>query len=378
MSAATTGLQAWVEIRLDRLAHNLRLLGEIAGGTPLWPVVKSNAYGHGAVAVARKLVELGCDTLCVARVPEARELDEAGVRARIVLLSPCLPEEADTVVARGFEPSLARVDTLDAVADAAERRGIPVDVHVKVDTGMGRTGLQPDELPEFLDRCRARSVLRVRGLMSHFPRADEGDATWSVAQLERFRVAAEAGAQAGVEFRHIANSAALFDVPGSHLDAVRPGIGIYGLRPSSRIRHPRVGELQPVLEWKTRITYLKEVGAGVGISYGHSFHTRRPSWIATLPVGYGDGLPRLLSDRMEVLVHGTRCPQVGRITMDQLMVDLTALRGRARLGDEAVLIGRQGDEEQTADDLAGTLGTINYEIVTGISPRLPRVLAPAS
>jgi alanine racemase len=210
--------------------------------------------------------------------------------------------------------------------------------------------------------------------MSHFPRADEGDAAWSLAQLERFRAVVEACASAGIECRHMANSAALFDVPGSCFDAIRPGIAIYGLRPSPRVVNPGANELQPVLEWKTRITFLKEVPAGVGISYGHSFHTSRASLVATLPVGYGDGLSRLLSDRMIVLVGGMRCPQIGRITMDQLMLDVTALRGRAKLGDEAVLIGRQGIEEISADALAATLGTINYEIVTAISPRLPRIL----
>lgn len=376
MSAATAGLQAWVEIHLDRLAHNLQLLGEIAGGTPLWPVIKSNAYGHGLVGVAGALVDLGCDTLCVARVPEALELVEAGIRSRVVLLSPCLPEEAGTVVAHGFEPSVCRADTLDALADAAERRGRPVAVHVKVDTGMGRTGLRPDEVRGFLDRCRARSGIRVFGLMSHFARADEGDPTWSLAQLERFRAVAEACANVGIACRHMANSPALFDVPGSHFDAIRPGIAIYGLRPSPQIVHPRANELRPVLEWKARITYLKEVPAGVGISYGHSFHTSQASLIATLPIGYGDGLSRLLSDRMDVLVGGVRCPQVGRITMDQLMLDVTPLRGRTKLGDEAVLIGRQGSEDASADALAASLETITYEIVTAISPRLPRIFAP--
>lgn len=375
MSGATAGLQQWVEIHLERLAHNVAVLRDVAGGTPLWPVVKSNAYGHGAVGVARALVEeLGCDTLCVARVHEALELLDAGVACRLVLLSPCLPEEAETVAVHDLEPSLCRSDTLEALSAAAERRGQPVAVHVKVDTGMGRTGLHPHEVRDFLHRCRTWPGIRVRALMSHFPRADEGDPAWSLAQLERFRQVVKDCADAGIECRHMANSAALFDVPGSHWEAIRPGIAVYGLRPSPWIVHPRVHALRPVLEWKARITYLKEVEAGVGISYGHSFHTSRPSLIATLPVGYGDGLPRLLSDRMEVLVGGVRCPQVGRITMDQLMLDVSALRGRVGLGDEAVLIGRQGDDEITADALAATLGTINYEVVTAISPRVRRLL----
>jgi alanine racemase len=209
--------------------------------------------------------------------------------------------------------------------------------------------------------------------MSHFPRADEGDPGYSLEQLERFRGVLAACAGEGIACRHMANSAALFDIPGCEFDAIRPGIAIYGLRPSAQIRNPSADALRPVLEWKARISFLKEVPAGVGISYGHTFVTDRPSLIATLPVGYGDGLARPLSNRMEVLVAGVRCPQVGRITMDQAMVDVSALRGRVRLGDEAVLIGCQGSEEVRAETLAETLGTIGYEVVTVVSPRLPRI-----
>jgi alanine racemase len=317
------------------MAHNLRVLGELAGGRPLWPVIKSNAYGHGAVGVARSLVALGYRTLCVARVPEALELVEAGIEARCVLLSPACPEYVETIARRGFEPAVCRPEALDALAQAGEAMGRVVSVHVKIDTGMGRTGIQPDEVPSFLERCRARPGLRIRGLMSHFPRADEGDPSFSLAQLERFRGVCKECEGVGIETVHMANSAALFDVPGCVFEAARPGISIYGLRPSPRIANPRVAELRPVLEWKARIAFLKEVRSGVGISYGHTFRTTRPSLIATLPLGYGDGLPRLLSNRMEVLLGGVRCPQVGNITMDQFMVDVTALRGRVRVGDEA-------------------------------------------
>ena len=171
----------------------------------------------------------------------------------------------------------------------------------------------------------------------------------------------------------MANSAAVFDLPESHFDAVRPGIAIYGLRPSAEIQNRRARDLEPVLEWKTRITFLKEVPAGFGLSYGHAFHTQRPSLIATVPVGYADGLRRSLSNNLEVLVRGMRCPQVGRITMDMSLIDVTALRGEVALGDEVVLIGRQGTEDLTADQMAAKLGTINYEVVSAISHRVPRV-----
>jgi alanine racemase len=238
---------------------------------------------------------------------------------------------------------------------------------------MGRIGVRPDELKPLLGRCRAHSEVVVRGLMSHFPRADEADKSYSREQLERFRGVVEALGDGDVGFVHLANSAALFDLPDSRFDAVRPGISIYGLRPPNAPQSPRVAELQPVLEWRTRITFLKEVPAGTGLSYGHLFRTRRESLIATLPVGYGDGLHRLLSNRLEVLVGGVRCPQVGRITMDQSLVDVSALRGRVAVGDEVVLIGRQGEEEVSADELAEAIGTINYEIVSSIARRVPRI-----
>jgi alanine racemase len=209
--------------------------------------------------------------------------------------------------------------------------------------------------------------------MSHFPRADEADKSFSRAQIETFRRVCAATRDAGIEVRHLANSAGIFDLPESHFDAARPGIAIYGLAPSKSIANPRVAELEPVLEWRTRITFLKEVPSGTGLSYGHTFHTQRPSLVATLPVGYGDGLHRGLSNRMQVLVRGVRCPQVGTITMDQTLVDVTALRGDIELGDEVVLIGRQGDQIASADALAEALGTIHYEVVTAIARRVPRL-----
>ncbi len=365
----------WVELHRDRLAHNLQLLRELAGGQALWPAIKANAYGHGAELVARTLLEHGCDTLCVAHAEEAVELLESGVRATFVVMSASLPEQAEIFVEHGLEPVVCTLEGVEALARAAERAGRRVAVHAAVDTGMGRIGIPPEEVRSFLERCRGHSGIRVRGLMSHFPRADEADKSFSRAQIETFREVRDATRGLGVEVVHLANSAGILDLPESRFDAARPGISVYGLAPSAAIQNPRVHELRPVLEWKTRITFLKEVRAGVGLSYGHSFRTARPSLVATIPVGYGDGLSRSLSNRLEVLVGGARCPQVGTITMDQSLVDVTHLRGRVEVGDEVVLIGRQGDESVTADELAAVLGTVNYEIVTGISRRVPRLAA---
>jgi alanine racemase len=360
-------------IHVDRLTHNVRLLQERVGERPLWPVIKADAYGHGARIVAAHLAHLGYDTFGVADVEEAVALIDAGIGATFLVLSATLPEHSEALVAFGCEPVVCTLEMVEALARDAAKAGRRISVHLKVDTGMGRVGIRPDEVPGFLDRCRALPALRVRGLMSHFPRADEADKTFSREQIARFHRVVEATKGYGIGVRHMANSAAVLDLPDSYFDAVRPGIALYGLRPSAKITNPRVRDLEPVLEWKTRITFLKEVPAGAGLSYGHAFHTTRPSLVATVPVGYADGLSRNLSNRLDLLVRGVRCPQVGRITMDMSLIDVTSLRGQVELGDEAVIIGRQGGEEVTADELAETLGTINYEVVSAISHRVPRV-----
>lgn len=360
-------------VHLDRLTHNLRLLQALAGKASIWPVLKANAYGHDALIVASHLVRSGYNTFAVADVEEAAALADAGVGATFVVLSATLPQHSEALVAYGCEPVVCTLEMVQALATAAGKARKPLSVHLKVDTGMGRLGIRPEAAVSFLQRCRDLPWLNVRGLMSHFPRADETDKSYSLKQLADFSRVVAATAPYGIEVRHMANSAAIFDLPDSHFDAVRPGIALYGLPPSTTITNPQISELKPVLEWKTQITFLKEVPAGAGLSYGHAFHTRNPSMIATVPIGYGDGLARNLSNKLEVLVRGRRCPQVGRVTMDMSLIDVTALRGQVEIGDEVVVIGRQKNEEITADELAAKLGTINYEIVTCISHRVPRV-----
>lgn len=359
-------------LRLDHLTHNVRILTRQVGKVPVWPVIKANAYGHGAEIIARHLIGLGHRTLGVADVGEAIVLIDAGINATYVVLSTALPEHSEALVAYDCEPVVCTLEMLESLNQVAEKLGKRIAIHLKVDTGMGRIGIHPDEVPAFLARCRELSNIRVRGLMSHFPRADEKDKSYSFAQLGRFKAVVDATRNYGIEVYHLANSAGILDIAGSHFDAVRPGIAVYGLRPSWEIANPLVHELKPVLEWKTQITFIKEVPAGTGLSYGHAFHTDRPSLIATIPVGYGDGLTRRLSNNLDVLVRGVRCPQVGRITMDMSLIDVSELRGKVSLSDEVVIIGTQGMETVTADAIAKTLGTINYEIVTAISHRVPR------
>lgn len=362
-----------VYLHLDRLEHNMRVLERCVDGRPLWPCVKANAYGHGAVPIARRLLRLGHGRLGVADVVEAAALANAGIDAAFIVLAPALPEHAEALVALNCEPVVCTYEMVQALAGAARAVGRTVPVHIKVDTGMGRIGIRPDEVGSFLEACTGQPGVKLRGIMSHFARADEADKAFSHEQTELFRGAVEQARAFGIEYAHMANSAAIFDVPGSHFDAARPGVSIYGLAASPTIANPQVHELEPVLEWKTRIAFLNELPAGAGVSYGHAYRTARPSLLAVLPVGYGDGLSRGLSNNLDVLIGGVRCPQVGRITMDTTLVDVTALRGRVATGDEAVLVGRQGNERVTVDELARRLGTISYEVVTGIHARVPRI-----
>lgn len=367
-----TGHLTRATIHLDRLSDNMSLLQELAGSRPLWPAIKANAYGHGAEIVVRHLLDLGYDTFCVAHIGEALTLKEAGLSARYLILSASLPAHAEALVAHDFEPAVCTLEMVEALSAKALAAGKQIAIHIMVDTGMGRIGIRPEEVSSFLEHCAALPGLRLRGLMSHFPRADEADKSYSRSQIARFSEVTEVARSYGIEICHMANSAALLDLPDALFDAVRPGIAIYGLRPSWQSENPLVDKLKPVLEWETRITFLKEVPSGAGLSYGHDYHTTKPSLIATVPAGYGDGLSRRLSSGFDILVRGTRCAQVGRITMDQSLVDVTALRDSVALGDRVVLIGKQGSAEVTADELAGKLDTINYEIVTSISSRVSR------
>ena len=363
-----------VILHLDHLTHNMHLLQQHVGERPLWPCIKADAYGHGAEIVAHHLIQLGYDTFGIADVGEAIALINSGIDATFIILSATLPEHSEALVTYDCQPAVCTIEMVAALAHDAEKVGKHVSIHIKVDTGMGRIGIYPDQVQEFLEQCLAYPAIHVRGIMSHFPRADEADKTFSYQQIETFKRIVEMVEPYDIEVRHMANSAAILDLPDSYFDAARPGIAIYGLRPSWDIQNPHVNDLRPVLEWKSRITFLKEVPAGTGLSYGHIFETQRPSLIATIPVGYGDGLSRNLSNNIDFLVGGVRCPQVGRITMDMSVIDVTALRGQVNLGDEVVIIGAQGKEQITADELALKLGTINYEIVTAISHRVPRIV----
>lgn len=354
----------WAEVDLDAIRHNSRLLRP--PGAELMAVVKADGYGHGDVQVARAAVEAGATWCGVALVEEGLRLRTAGIEVPILVLSE-LPAGSEAVaVAHRLTPALSSDEGLRRLADAARGR---IAVHVKVDTGMHRVGVwPPEDTPAFAARVEAAG-LEVEGLFTHFARSEEDERT-TKEQLAWFLETAEAVRVAGPSPRilHAANTGATIRHPESHLDLVRPGIGLYGIEPA-----PGVGAdlgLRPALRWRSEVASVKRLPAGEAISYGHRYRLEREALIATVPVGYADGYPRQLTNRGEVLVRGRRCPVAGTVTMDQLMIDCGDLE--VETGEEVVLVGAQGEDAIGADELGRRFGTIGYEIVSRIGDRVPR------
>lgn len=365
------------EIDLSAIAANVALACRLAGPeTRVMAVVKADAYGHGAVPVARVALAAGATWLGVAIPEEAVPLRAAGIASRILVLGPVAPEQAELVADHDLEQCVCDPAQAEVLDRAARARGRVLALHLKVDTGMGRVGLRPRELHGVAEKIRALPSVRLAGLMTHFADAEAEEPGFAREQLARFADAARDLAAAGipVPLRHAANSAALLFLPESRLNLVRPGIMLYGYHP----RGPRGGPeppLRPALRLRTAISQIRDVARGESVSYGRTFVAPRDLRVATLPVGYADGCGRLLSNRGQVLIRGRRVPIVGRVCMDMTMVDVSGLPD-VRVGDEAVLIGRQGADEITADEVAELQGTISYEILCRIGPRVPRIYLP--
>jgi alanine racemase len=370
----------WARVDLDAIAANVRRLRAIAG-VPLMVVLKGDGYGHGAVRVARAAVGAGAAALAVATLGEGRTLRERGVTAPILVLGYLPPWQAEEALRLRLDCALFDDDGALALSAAARTSGLPARVHVKVDTGMARLGLRPAEAGPFLARLRALPGIEAAGIYTHFAAADAPDLATAGSQDEAHplrQLAAFCGLLRELEaaglrppVAHAANSAAALRLPSARLDMVRPGIACYGLAPGPAA--PLPAGFHPALSFHSEIAQVKAHPAGAPISYGGAFVTQRPSQIATIPVGYADGLRRSPPWR-EVLVRGRRAPIVGRIAMDYAMADVTAIPG-VRRGDPVVLIGSQGDETISADEVAAWLDTISYEVVTGILPRVPREVA---
>ena len=364
---------AWVEIDLGAVRDNITALRRVAAPAAILAVVKADGYGHGAVPVARAALDAGATWLGVALVEEGVALREAGIDAPILVLSEPAPDAAATVVAHRLTPVVYTPGGIDTLAKAVVDSGTdePLAVHLKVDTGMHRVGIAPAEAVRLAQRVGERTELVLGGVCTHFAVADEPDDPYTAEQLARFHAVLADLEAAGVRppLVHAANSAGLLAFPAANYDLVRTGIAIYGIAPAVALadRIP----LHPALSFKARVSYVKTVAAGSRLSYGLRYEVARSARIATVPVGYADGVPRNLAHvGGEVLVGGRRVPIAGTVTMDQILLDV----GDAPVvvGDEVVLIGRQGDAEVTATDWADRLGTIPYEIVCGIGPRVPR------
>jgi len=359
-------------ISLAALRRNYRRLRAVApAATRMVGVVKAEAYGHGAVEVARALVAAGVDALAVALVEEGWLLRQAGVTVPLLLLAPGYEADAAEVVALDLIAAVSDPGELAALEEAAAAAGRQVAIHLKVDTGMGRVGFDEVGLAHALDLLSVSPGLRLAGCMSHLACADEADTAFTEEQIARFRHCRDAVLAAGftdVSF-HLANSAGVLRFPGAAFDAVRPGIGLYGYGPPEAGRD--IG-LEPVLTLESRVVRVRELPVGATVGYGRTFRCRRPTRMALLPIGYGDGLSRGLSNVGEALVAGRRCPIIGRVNMDLTCVDVTDAPAAGE-GSAAVLIGCQGAETISAQAMAERLGTIPYEVLCAIGSRVPRV-----
>jgi alanine racemase len=371
MGAGPYALPTVAEINIAAFAHNIRLLqSRLPSSCQLMAVLKANAYGHGAIPLAAIASQQGVAALAVARCEEGVDLRQAGMTAPILVLGSVWPEEVETLVRCHLQSVVCSLEDATRLHNEARRHGQVHPVHLKVDTGMHRMGLSPEQVPVLLERLTTWSNLRLEGVMTHLATADSADSHTVQVQLARFTQVVQECARHGCvpRYLHAANSAAIYRYPESHWTLARAGIALYGSHPFVA---PAAAALRPVLSWKTRLARVQEVPAGCGISYGYTFVTPRRSVIGTLPVGYADGLSRSLSDVGKVLVHGQRVALVGRICMDMCMVDLTDVP-QVQVGDEVVLIGAQGNECITVDEMAAHSGQIPYEVLCAISQRVPR------
>ncbi len=365
-------------VNLGAIAFNIQSLKRHVGTGPAFmAVVKADGYGHGIVPVAKTALLAGADWLGVALLEEGIILREAGIRLPILVLGEALPNGAHQFFQHNITATVCSPESLLALDQAAEMSDRQAPVHIKVDTGMGRIGLSPRDVLPFVERALSLKNIRVEGLFSHFSSVDEKDKWFSYHQLDQFKNVVADLETRGIQIpmKHFAGSAATIDFPESYFDMVRPGISLYGVYPSSEVDHSV--PLRPAMTMKTAIAFLKEVESGVTVSYGRTFETARKSRIATLPIGYADGYPRLLSNQGEVLVSGLRAPVVGRVCMDMTLIDVTDVP-EANVGSEVVLFGKQNSAEILVDEIAEKAGTISHEILCGITRRVPKEYLDAS
>jgi len=372
----------YTEIDLEAFRHNLKEIRKILNpGTEIMAVVKADAYGHGGEMIACEAASCGAAFLAVARMNEAIQLRDCGIEIPILLFDDCVSENTERYLELNVRPTINSFDEAEKFSNKASRSGKKIKVHIKVDTGMGRLGFLADGLTtdqEYysltgeIKRISELPFIEIEAVYSHFANADTKDKTHANQQLSLFlklKKELENILPQKILF-HMANSAGLMEIPDSHFDIVRPGIIMYGLYPSDEVDKSRIN-LKPVMSFKSKIIHIKKVSAGFKVSYGSTFVTDRETIIATVPAGYADGLNRLLSSRGEMLVRGKKAPVLGRVCMDLTMIDVTFIDG-VSLNDEVVIMGSQGGMTISAEEIAEKTGTINYEVVTSIAPRVPK------
>lgn len=366
--------RTYVTIDLEAFRQNIRNIYTWSN-VPLIAVIKTDGYGHGAVRLAEELEQLSFVWgYAVATIEEAVELREAGLKKRILILGYVFPSAYETVIKYQVTPTIFDMESAKLLCKEAEKQNKTIPVHIKVDTGMSRIGLPATkEGIETAKRIVASDALIVEGIFTHLAKADEWDHVPAQQQIDRFRAFCGKLEEEGVSIpvKHCANSAGIIGFEAAKMELVRAGIIIYGLMPSDEVSADAIA-LQPVLSWKSTVAYVKTLPAGVPVSYGGTYITSEETVVATIPVGYGDGYPRLLSNQGAVLIRGKRAPIIGRVCMDQFMVDVTKIEGVSR-GDTVTLIGEDQEEEIRMEELAELCGTINYEIACNINKRVPRI-----
>jgi len=364
----------WAEINLDNLAHNIREIRKIVKqDTLITAVIKANAYGHGSVEAAKTFLENGADRLAVATLSEAIELREAGIGVPILILGYTPESQYSQVIKYDITQTIYNVESASAFSEAASAQNKTGTIHIKIDSGMGRIGFLPkdESIDEIISISKLPNIY-IEGIFTHFATADEKDKTYTRLQYERFSTVVRKLEERGlsIPIKHVSNSAAIIDFPEYNLDMVRPGIILYGYYPSNDVNKDRI-KLKPAMTLKAKVSNVKTVSKGTGISYGQIFVTERESKIATIPIGYADGFTRMLSSKAEAFIKGKRVPVVGRICMDQCMLDVTDVED-VKIGDEVVLLGYE-EGYPDADEIGEKLNTISYEILCMVGRRIPRV-----
>ena len=380
----------FAEINLKAFKHNLQNLRAITEpatslrpATGIMAVIKADAYGHGAIPCAKAAVDTGVEYLGAGIIEEGIELRENNITEPILILGSVFPDEVADLVRHNFATILCTTRLAEALAKEAEKQGKTVNVHIKVDTGMNRLGVLPENLLPLIKTINNLPTLKLEALSTHFSSADDIDTSITTQQIELFQKTLSELQKAGVTMpplTHLANTSALFRFPESRSKMVRPGLILYGALPSPVLssvveeicQKENLQNFQPVMQWKSKIILLKSVQKDQPLSYSRKYFTPRDSVIATLPIGYADGLHRNLSNNMEVLVRGKRVPQVGTICMDMILIDVTEVPD-VQMGDEVVIFGKQGEEEITVEELAKRSNTIPYEILCNVGKRVPRV-----